>query len=224
MKNRKNTVILTVSVVLLCALMAFVDGAWKPGYAVKSAIKVIAFLVAPIALSFACGLNIGQLFKANKKGMKIALCLCVPVFAIILGGYFLLRNSFDFSGITGVLAGDVGVNRDNFIYVALYISLVNSLLEEFFFRGFSFLALKEVAFAKYSYIFSALAFAAYHVAIMTGWFSPALFVLALAGLFCGGLIFNYLDDKSGNIYTSYLVHMFANFAINTVGFILFGVI
>ena len=34
----------------------------------------------------------------------------------------------------------------------------------------------------------------------------------------------YLNDKFGNIYSSWLVHMFANFAINTIGCILFGIL
>ena len=47
-------------------------------------------------------------------------------------------------------------------------------------------------------------------------------ILVLIGLFAGGLIFNWFDEKFGNIYMSWLVHMFANFATNTIGFILFN--
>lgn len=36
----------------------------------------------------------------------------------------------------------------------------------------------------------------------------------------GGLIFNWLNEKLGCIYGSWLTHMFANFAINTIGFLL----
>ena len=63
-----------------------------------------------------------------------------------------------------------------------------------------------------------------HIAIMTGWFSAWVFVITVAGLFVGGLIFNRLNAESDNIYTSWLVHMFANFGINTIGFMLFGII
>ena len=126
--------------------------------------------------------------------------------------------------ITSALTGDIGVNKENFVFVAIYISFVNSLLEEFFFRGFAFLSLTKLVSKKYSYIFSAGVFAIYHIAMMTGWFSVAVFALALAGLFVGGIIFNFLNDRSGNIYTSWLVHMFANFAINLIGFHLFGII
>lgn len=57
--------------------------------------------------------------------------------------------------------------------------------------------------------------------MMKGWFSIYLYIITLIGLFIGGLIFNYLNEKNENIYSSWLVHMFANFAINTIGFILF---
>ena len=59
---------------------------------------------------------------------------------------------------------------------------------------------------------------------MIGWFGPWVFIIIMAGLFAGGLIFNCLNEKSSTLYPSWLVHMFANFGINTVGFILFGLI
>ena len=60
--------------------------------------------------------------------------------------------------------------------------------------------------------------------MMIGWFGIGIVLLALAGLYVGGVIFNILNEKSENIYASWLSHMFANFAINTIGFILFGII
>ena len=73
-----------------------------------------------------------------------------------------------------------------------------------------------------AYFISAFAFSAYHIAMMIGWFALPVVLLALLGLFVGGIIFNYFNEKYENIYLSWLVHMFANFAINTVGFILFN--
>jgi membrane protease YdiL (CAAX protease family) len=67
-------------------------------------------------------------------------------------------------------------------------------------------------------------FAFYHAGMTAGWFNIAIFVLTLTGLFAAGAIFDFINEKSENIYASWLVHMFANFAINTVGFILFGII
>ena len=50
-----------------------------------------------------------------------------------------------------------------------------------------------------------------------------LYKLLLFGLIIGGCIFNYLNEKNDNIYVSWIVHMFINFGINTVGGILFGI-
>ena len=57
-----------------------------------------------------------------------------------------------------------------------------------------------------------------------GWFSPIIYVLALIGLFLIGCFLNYLNEKCNNIYPSWLVHMFSNFGINTVGLILFDIL
>ena len=225
MTERKRGAVISAVVIICCIIMAVVDGVIKPPYAVKSAVKLLLFLIVPFLFSkLAAEGDLKSLFRANKKEMKVAFSLCIPVFVVILGAYALFRNVFDFSMITEALAGDIGVNKDNFVFVATYIAFVNSLLEEFFFRGFAFLSLSKIASKRYSYIFSAGVFAIYHIAMMTGWFSVAVFALALVGLFAGGIIFNYLNAKSGNIYTSWLVHMFANFAINLIGFHLFGII
>ena len=222
--KKQGWIIIGVAV-LCCGVMGIIDAVIQPVYWIKSACKVALFLLLPAIFAF-CNkdVDIKSLFKPNKKGMVLAFSLCVPLFVLILGAYLLLKDVFDFSAVTGALTGNIGVDKNNFVFVAIYISFVNSLLEEFFFRGFSFLTLKKYSSGKVAYIFSAFIFAIYHIAMMTGWFSIWVFAIALFGLFLGGLIFNYLDCKSDNIYTSWLVHMFANFAINTIGFMLFGII
>ena len=142
----------------------------------------------------------------------------------ILGGYFALRGVIDFSGVTSSLTSGMGITADNFVWVAIYISIMNSFLEEFFFRGFGFITLKKYVNVRFAYFFSPVLFAIYHVGMLVGMFHPAVLALLMFGLIVGGLIFNALNDKLGNIYPSWFVHMAANFAINTIGVILFGVI
>ena len=225
MKNLKKTVAISVIVIVFCIIMALIDGVLQADYAIKSAIKLVMFLGFPALYTLLDkDLKIKPLFTLNKQGIKLALGLCIPLYAVILGGYLLLKDVFDFSAITKNLTEGIGVTGNNFIYVSLYISFVNSLLEEFFFRGFAFLTLKRVATRRFAYLFSSIVFALYHVAMMIGWFDISVFAIILCGLFAGGLIFDYLNEKSGSIYPSWFVHMFANFAINTIGFMLFGII
>lgn len=218
---KKDTLPLILTALVACGIMALVDGVFQPGYAVKSSIKIVLFLLLPL-LVVKCNsqLSLKELFRFQRKGFLTALVLGLGVYGVILGGYYLVRNFFDFSGIAGTLAENAGVDKSNFLYISLYISFVNSLLEEFFFRGFLFLNLKSTTGRRFAYLFSSGLFAAYHVAMMIGWFSPVLFLLVMAGLTIGGLIFNAMNERLGSIYPSWLTHMCANFAINTIGFML----
>ena len=182
-------------------------------------------MICPIIYSiYDKNLDLKLLFKPNKKGLIIAIAAGFSIFIIIFGAYFTIGHFFDLSNITSALTKNIGVNKDNFLFVAIYISFINSLLEEFFFRGFAFLTLKKFTTKKYAYIFSSMSFALYHVSMIVGWFDIILFGLALTALFIGGLIFNYFNEKYENIYISWLIHMFANFATNGIGFILFGMV
>ena len=213
---------------LLCALgMSLLDGVVQPAYAVKSLLKLALFLLVPLFyyLRVPEGRTLLRaLFTPGEGTLRRALPLGLGVFAVILAAYFLLRGQIDFSRIAAQLSGNVGVNRGNFLYVALYIALFNSLLEEFFFRGYAFAALARCAPRALAYGFSALLFALYHVGMTARWFHPAIFLLSMLALAAGGLLFNRLNETSGSLYPSWLVHLCSNLAINTVGLILFGVL
>jgi len=216
---RKEKLFAALPVCVCCGVMLMVDGLWQPGYWIKSGCKIALFLAVPLGYGLLWGDFFWKsLFRGSRKGLLRAAALGAAVYAVILGAYFALQGAVDFSGVLENLPE--GVTKATFPLVALYISFVNSLLEEFFFRGFAYLTLeKRIPHAS---LFSAVAFAVYHTAMMLGWFPPAIFALALAGLTVGGMIFNWLNKYDGSIYTSWLVHMCANFAINTVGFILFA--
>ncbi len=221
MKKQRNMIIAIT--IFACICMSVVDAVIQPGYAIKSAIKIILFLLLPILYSsYNKNLKLKKLFIPEKRGILTSLVLGIGVYIVIVGAFLIFRNVFDFSALTSSLTSATGVNKGNFIFVALYISFANSLLEEFFFRGFSFLALKEVSSRKLAYVASSSLFALYHVAMMIGWFAFPVVLLCLIGLFLGGVIFNYFNEKYNNIYLSWLIHMFANFATNTIGFILFN--
>ena len=217
----KNITYILFAAIIGCGAMAVVDGIIRPDYALKSAIKILFFLAIPFICSRSNKeIEFKSLFSFNKKGLLVALVLGAVIYGVILGGYFLLKDVFDFGSVASSLSENAGVNSSNFLFVSLYISFANSFLEEFFFRGFIFKNIKRGASLPFAYIFSSLAFALYHVAMMIGWFSLPLTALIIAGLALGGVIFNYLSERFGTIFVPWGAHMFANFAINTIGFIL----
>ena len=221
MMKKKTTFIILAVTVVCCSVMALVDGVICPGYMVKSAIKIALFMIVPLVASrIDRSILYLPLLSPKKKGFFAAVSLGACIYGIIIGAYFLLSPVFDFSNIADSLTKNAGVTKENFLFVSLYISFVNSFLEEFFFRGFVFSNLKSHSGKMMAYIVSASAFSLYHVAMMIGWFGVAPFILVMVGLILGGIIFNFLNEKLDTIYCSWLTHMFANFAINTIGFML----
>ena len=220
-KEKRNAWIILGLSLVLCVCMGLVDTILSPPYAIKSAIKWVLFGAIPVAYlvstqSFAPR----KLFSLQKKHAKLIAPLALGIFAVILIAFFALRSFIDFSSITNSLTADAGVTRQNFIFVALYIALINSFLEEFFFRGFCFFSLRPLG-VPFAYVASALLFSAYHVAFMDGWLSPSLFALSLFGMALGGGIFAFLNHKTESLLPSYLVHMASNLATNLIGILMF---
>ena len=221
-KDTLRLAVLFAFLAAACGCMAAVDAVIQPGYVIKSLIKMSAFLLLPLAYSlYDRHFSLKEMLKPRKNGLLIAVGVGLAVYVVVVGAYLIFRNFFDFSSMTNSITSSTGVNRENFLFVAIYISFANSFLEEFFFRGFAFLHLKQAINKKWAYIISAGTFALYHIAMMIGWFNGAVVVLCMIGLFVGGLIFNRFAEWQGNIYLSWLIHMFANFATNTIGFIEF---
>lgn len=223
----KQKLSVTLPVLIFSVAITLIDAFVHPNYFVKIPIKILFFLALPLLFFIKNKTDLKdfkKLFAFRKKGFLKALLLGIGVYSVILGGFFLTRNIFDYSKVTSSLTEGMGITADNFIYVSLYISLMNSFLEEFFFRGYGFITVKKHTSRKFAYIFSSSLFAIYHIGMLVGMFSLGVLLLLLAGLVIGGCIFNYLNESEEYIYPSWFVHMFANFAINTVGFILFGIL
>ena len=221
-KGRWTVIPLTLAA---CGLMTWVEAVLRPAYPVKSALKLLIFLGTAGLYILLCR-DKGPLRafrRPDRESLNAAGLLALGAFVGILGGYALLAPWLDLSAIPGNLAAKEGLTAATFPLAALYISFVNSLLEEFFFRGFAFLTLRETGNTKLAWGFSALAFALYHVCIMGSWFHPVLFFLLTAALGAAGLLFNWLDRR-GSLWPAWLVHMAANLAINTIGMHLLGIL
>lgn len=224
--NKKSGFII-LSLLVFSLAVTLVDAIVHPDYFTKILVKIVFFLALPlvyILFNKEASKDFFKLFALKKKGLLSALLLGIGIYIVITGGFLLTQNIFDYSAVTKNLESGMGITKNNFLYVALYISLLNSFLEEFFFRGFGFILMKKYTTRAFSYILSPVLFAFYHVGMTFSMFDALLLLLVLTGLIIGGMIFNYLNEKNQNIYSSWFCHMFANFAINTCGFILFDII
>ena len=219
-KSKKIILYVILACLIICALDIFM----KPTYMIKSIIKVILFVIVPFMLvkkrdkSF-----LKKLIRPKREGFIKSILLGCSLLALVLFLYFLLQDVYDFSKVIPLLA-ESGINNSNFWLVCFHISLVNSLVEEFFFRGYAFLLLKKSIKTVYAYLFSSLMFALYHITIIYEWFSLPIFIFSILSIMLLGFVLNYLDEKNENIYNSWMSHMFVNFGINTIGLMLLGML
>ncbi len=219
--TKKKILYMLCLAILSIGIISYTDLIIRPGYVMKTMVKLPIFLLVPFLFGIIHKeFQPIKLLKPSTKGLKIGFVLGVSIYIIVLGAYLIASKFVDLSPIKTSLEGNLGINKDNFVYIGLYVCIINSFLEEWFFRGFLFLQLKKCS-RIFAYTISSAAFAIYHLAIMDGMFHIGLLALVLLGLFVGGCIFNYLNEKNENIYASWFCHSFANFAMNTIGYLIF---
>ncbi len=216
-----------ISSLLACACLYIIEQYLGVSYAVKTLSKLIFFIILPLIYikkikksNIAEELNLKHL---DKKRFKLGFIFGLGSFLIVLAAYFIFKGVIDLNDIVNDLK-EKNITPANFILIGLYVTLGNSLLEEFFFRGFIFLNLYDMQKEKLAYFYSSVLFGLYHIGIFKAWFNIGLILLCLLGLITVGFIFNWLNTKSKNFINSWLVHIFADSAIILIGLKMFEII
>jgi CAAX amino terminal protease family. len=216
------------SSLIACIFLYFIEQVISANYAVKTFAKILIFVFIPyIYITYLKKGTVSKSLnfkKIDRNHMKLGILFGFISFAVILSAYFILKGSLDMEGILNEMQAKSRITAKNFILIGLYITFINSFLEEFFFRGFIFLNLYKLNMKKTAYIYSSLLFGLYHIGIFKNWFNPYLIGLALLGLISVGFVFDYLDTKSENFINSWLVHILADSSIILIGLRMFKII
>ena len=208
---------------LILALLSIVFLLWieqglEVSYIWKTMAKVVLFLVIPLILFQKTKLTFLEIKKTDRTSLRIALLSGLAIMFVIIAAFILLMPTIDIDALLLDLIERAGVTASVFPFVAVYILFGNSLLEEFFFRGLlpSFFKIKFLRL-----IIPSLLFAVYHVAIFLPWFNLPILFLAVVGLWVGGFIFQLVNERSGTIFPSWIIHMFADVGVLLVGVYIF---
>ena len=204
--------------VICIAILLWIEQGLEVSYLWKTAAKVLLFFAIPFFFLKATVFEFLQFKKTQKKSLLLALGLGIIVIMAILGAFMLLKDSIDLNALQLDLETRVGVTAVVFPFVAFYILFGNSFLEEYFFRGLLVGLLKD---SKLKWILPSFFFAIYHVAIFLPWFEWPILLLAVVGLWIGGLLFQWLNEKSGTIYPSWIIHMSADIGVLLIGVYMF---
>ncbi len=131
----------------------------------------------------------------------------------------MLKDHINLDRISELLQGRQKVNASVFVFVAVYVTFGNSMVEEVFFRG-----ILVDAIIKHPQVFASALFAFYHLVIFLGWFSWWVTAIALLGLFLSGLPFTWLNYPKRSIWNSRAMHILADVSIMIIGFQMYGML
>lgn len=220
-QDKMLSLYIVVASILVVGILYIVDQRFLVSYNTKIIIKLILFSVVPfVYIKLSKDNFVKKSFKNHTPALKMDISKALGIFVVIvlIIGFIIFRNLFDVNTIVYDFRNKYQIVGNQILYYGLYLSFVNSLLEELFFRGFIFLGLKHINCTKFGYIFSSFMFSIYHIANFKNWFNPLVFILCLVGLFIGGLIFAALDDKKDTFFNSWFVHICADLAIVAIGY------
>ena len=214
-RNPKNITAICLSSFFAVLVILILDS-FTLNYWIKSVIKVTTWVAAMI---IACKPKPMTIFKPKlhksffiTAGLAIVSLITVVFLTPIAISWLNLNQAQEH-------LTDIGVAKDYFL-VSAYIVLINSVLEEVFFRGMCTLKLEENSNRTFAVTYSSLLFATYHIPMMAQIFPVYLTVICFALLFFVGLIFTMLNNKTKNIYNAWIVHACTNVALQYCGYML----
>lgn len=212
-----------VSILAIVACLIYTVSLFSPcnSYWVTSLVKLIVFGTFPFVYLLRQKEKLPRILSVgDKETLKIPAMLGAGCCVVIWIGYGLLYQLFDSRQILAGLSAQA-ITKSVYPFVFLHIVLVNSFLEEFFFRGFLFRNFYLQGKKTYAYLFSSVLFSLYHIGIFQSWFSVPMVIFCLVGLVFAGIFFCEVDRRCQNIYGGWLIHLGANVGINVIGAWLF---
>ena len=124
--NKEKASGIIVLVIICCVFMALIETIIEPAYIVKSALKVVVFLLLPLVYAKITHTKLlDEFFKIDKRGMMKLFVLGSFIYAVILGAYTLTKNFFDYAsallGWLSIFPFAIPFWR-NFSFVSLHLS------------------------------------------------------------------------------------------------------
>ena len=214
---KKDKYIIIYSVLFIVSLY-IIDQVFQMSYFYKVIFKLFMIAISYLVGKFFFNMSFNFLRFKKIRSYKKGLMLSLLAFSIIFIGFLIINNFMNFDILKNEFINKYKLTGYKFFIASFYLVVINSFIEEYFFRGFIFLNYKN---RKTGNIFSSIMFSIYHISNFQNWFdNKFLLVIPITSLVIAGIIFNYLVSITDDIYNSYIPHMFADLAIVIIGFFL----
>jgi membrane protease YdiL (CAAX protease family) len=162
---------------------------------------------------------------ASSRGLLIGATFS----AIVVGAgwlvyYMALRESAVFTAAAVKVDAKItqfGINTVwKYAILGVFYSLVHSLLEEYYWRWFTFRQLRNLVPLWPAILVSAIAFASHHVILLGEFFreAPWLAWLFASAVAIGGVFWAWLYERTGSLYSTWLSHLLIDAGIFWIGY------
>ena len=147
------------------------------------------------------------------------------VFAVAAAAYFAwFRHSPLLSDAPAAVAAkvrDLGVGTPwRFVALAVFYSLIHSLLEEYYWRWFVFGRLRSYVPTLPAVLISSAAFMSHHVILVGIYFAPnwPLVTLLSLGVGVGGAVWAWIYHRSGSLLGPWFSHLLIDAVLMLIGY------
>ena len=190
-------------------------------YVIKTIIKIPMFTLFPFLIQhFMLKSKLSMVIKKSERENILFWSVFIFIFIFIIS--LSLKPFLDIKAISLDFRNRMMLSHRDMILAGVYTIFVNSLIEEYFFRGFIFYGLFRNGWYKSANIFSSAAFSIYHISIFKAWFSLELMLLMLFGLFAGGVMFASFVKKNESISAPWIIHISVDLALVLFGLWILG--
>jgi membrane protease YdiL (CAAX protease family) len=158
--------------------------------------------------------------KNQRKSIKAGLVRGTFLFFFIIGFIKISPlNSYiiDHSGFIKRRLIETGF-INHFLIYGLILSVVHSLIEEYYWRWFVYGRLKRFFQNSNASFLSGLAYSAHHIVVLNIYFSFWGVVFFGILVFLAGIYWNYTYQKHESIFASWIQHLFVDLAIIYIGY------
>lgn len=159
-----------------------------------------------------------SLSPVRRGGLGTGAALGVLIAFVIIAAYLLLGDRLVEPGSMRRMAAANGLD-DPVAYagLALYLTLINSLLEEYVWRWFVFRQCERVMGSVAAVIAAAALFTIHHVIALAAQQSWTVALLGGTGVFIGSCVWSWCYARFRSIWPGYLSHVIADAAVFFVG-------
>lgn len=201
----------------------------NPAQQVTYAVGKVVQLLYPLVCLWLCGERLPR--PSDVQAPRVADIWPGAMFGLVvaaglIGLYFVLsRTTALFDKTQQELQQKMmqfGVNSlAGFVGFALFLTLIHSLLEEYYFRWYIYGWLKRLAPLALAVVLSAVAFMAHHVVILVVYFPENIGLAVVPFSLCvaiGGAVWAWLYQRTGSLYTPWVSHLIVDAALFVVGY------